>query len=54
MTFLRSIPLDADIEAVATVVHVGRRLAVIDCEIGSAGARPSALARVIAARTTHR
>jgi uncharacterized protein (TIGR00369 family) len=53
MTFLRSIPLDADVEAVATVVNVGRRLAVIDCEIGSADSRPCALARVIAARTTH-
>jgi acyl-coenzyme A thioesterase PaaI-like protein len=53
MTFLRSISLDIDVEAVATVVHMGRRLAVIDCEIGSADSRPCALAQVIATRTTH-
>lgn len=54
MTFLRSVALGGTTEAVATVIHVGRRLAVTDCEIGTAGTRPGVLARVTAARITHR
>jgi uncharacterized protein (TIGR00369 family) len=54
LTFVRSTPMDTDVEAVATVLHVGRRLAVVDVETSSTGCRPSVLARMTVARTTCR
>jgi acyl-coenzyme A thioesterase PaaI-like protein len=54
LTVVRSTPMDADVEAAATVRHVGRRLAVVDIETNPTGCRPSVLARMTIARTTCR
>jgi uncharacterized protein (TIGR00369 family) len=53
LTVLRSVPLEGEIVTVATVRHVGRRLAVVEAELGQDGAPPSVLARATLARTTH-
>ncbi|WP_462188826.1 hypothetical protein [Frankia sp. CcWB2] len=47
VTFVRSFPLDAEAEAAVTVRRVSRQLAVADSEIGTAGSRPSVLARFL-------
>ena len=53
LTVVRSLPLEEDVAAVATVRHVGRRLAVVDVEVGPVEAPPSVLARATVARTSH-
>jgi len=52
LTVVRSLPLQEDVAAVATVRHVGRRLAVVDVEVGPAEAPPSVLARATVARAS--
>lgn len=54
VTFVRSLSLDREVETTVEVRHVGRRLAVVDAEIGTLGARPSILARFLVSRTTLR
>jgi uncharacterized protein (TIGR00369 family) len=54
LTVVHSTPMDTDVEAAATVLHVGRRLAVVDVETSPTGCRPSVLARMSIARTTCR
>uniref|UniRef100_UPI0021BEA6CB PaaI family thioesterase n=1 Tax=Frankia tisae TaxID=2950104 RepID=UPI0021BEA6CB len=54
VTFIRSLPLDREVETAVEVRHVGRRLAVVDAEIGALGSRPSILARFLVSRTTLR
>ncbi|OHV36632.1 MULTISPECIES: PaaI family thioesterase [Pseudofrankia] len=53
LTVIRSLPLEDDVAAVATVRHVGRRLAVVDVELGPADAPPSVLARTMVALSAH-
>jgi uncharacterized protein (TIGR00369 family) len=54
LTVVHSTPMGTDVEAAATVLHVGRRLAVVDVEMSPTGCRPSVLARMNIARTTYR
>lgn len=54
LTVVRSLALEADVTAVATVRHVGRRLAVVDVELGQVEAPPSVLARATVSRTSQR
>ncbi|WP_238438738.1 PaaI family thioesterase, partial [Frankia nepalensis] len=54
LSVVRSLPLDEDMTVVASVRHVGRRLAVVDVELGQVDAPPSVLARGTVARTTQR
>jgi uncharacterized protein (TIGR00369 family) len=53
LTVLRSISLESEVVTVATVRHVGRRLAVVEAELSQDGAPPSVVARATLARTTH-
>jgi uncharacterized protein (TIGR00369 family) len=54
LTLLRSLPLDREVVAAATVRHVGRRLAVVDVELGQDDGPPCVLVRATVSRTTHR
>ncbi|ADP82774.1 PaaI family thioesterase [Pseudofrankia inefficax] len=54
LTVVRSLTLEAEVTAVATVRHLGRRLAVVDVEVGQAAAPPSVLGRATVSRTSHR
>jgi len=54
LTVIRSLPLAADVAVAATVRHVGRRLAVVDVELGLADAPPSVLARTVVTLGAHR
>lgn len=50
LTVLRSLPRAAELATVATVRQVGRRLAVVEAEVGCADARPGMLVRATMAR----
>ncbi|WP_232303551.1 PaaI family thioesterase [Pseudofrankia sp. DC12] len=54
LTVVHSLTLEAEVTAVATVRHVGRRLAVVDVEVSQSAGPPSVLARATVSRTSHR
>jgi uncharacterized protein (TIGR00369 family) len=53
LTALRTLPLDGEVVATATVRHVGRRLAVVDVELGQEDTPLCVLVRATVARTTY-